>query len=91
MGTTPGSLIKFVVEWYQLSAGTQQSILQDTSPIDYVYCPWVAALRKFMHSTGTTMHIPQLWLPARQQENDECIMDLLRSKPYLSLSTINAG
>ena len=90
MGSTLGDLIQIVLEWYQLSSGIQQSILDDTSPITYVYCPWVTTLRSFLYSTGATMHIPQLWTPTPQRENDSCLMDLFRQMPFLPLATINA-
>ena len=90
MKTTIGILIQIVLEWFQITAGVQTPILEDSSPLGYVYCPWVQALREFLRLTGTTLVIPDIWRPRPQREKDRCVMDCFRGRPYLILTSVNA-
>ena len=53
--TPLGTLIKIVVEWYQLHAGIQQSVLEYTGNIEYIHCPWVDEVREFMRKAKVHM------------------------------------
>ena len=52
MGTSVGTLLEIVIEWYQIMSGTQEQVLKDTSPLDYVYISWITFLRKFLRKQG---------------------------------------
>ena len=71
MGTSVGTLLEIVIEWYQIMSGTQEQVLKDTAPLDYVYCPWITSLRELLMKTGTHLIIPELWKPQPQREHDD--------------------
>ena len=66
-----------VMEWYQIITGIRTSVLKDTTPIKYVYCPWMHSLRDFLHRTRAEVLYPGMWRPIPQRKNNKCIMDTL--------------
>ena len=90
LGTQLGTLMKIVLEWYQQQAGIQTSILRYLEDIDYVYCPWVAELRRFLRKARVWVDCPSLWVPGPQREGDECVMDKMRDKKDIHLEQVNA-
>lgn len=90
MHSTLVTLIRIIIEWFQITAGTQTSILKETSPIRYIYCPWVQSLQHFLRKTNAKLRYPGMWTPTPQQQNDKCLMDIFRRDKGLHLGRINA-
>lgn len=79
--TTTGLLHKIELDHYQLSAGTSNNILQDTTPITYVDgAPLIQPMRKFMQDNRIHIELEQSWTVRPKREHDQHIMDIAQSQ-----------
>ena len=82
------------LEWCQVQAGTAISLLEaPTIPIDYIEDCWIMCIRDFLATYKMQIEIIQKARTCIQCENDEFIMDALRSRGNCSateLQNLNA-
>ena len=75
-----GRMICIELQWCQVQAGISTQLLTDTSPpIDYIETCWIMSIRDFLRTYNLHLDFTGAVLPELQCENDEFLMDALRS------------
>ena len=65
-----------MLNWYQLSTGHEEGVLESEKTVTYVQAPLVKSLAQFKGAMGLSIRIPPLWKP-RKRERVVAIMDKL--------------
>lgn len=75
--TSLGKAMISNLNWTQLVAGTQQHILESSSPINYIQHNWLMHIREFLIKVRGTITIQDTWKPRVSREFDIMLMDRL--------------
>ena len=83
------TLIRAVVDWYQLSSGLSKSILQHPNQkCSYVSSTWLNNLLQFMDKNKIAIVLANTLQFNIQRRNDKCIMDDLTRGPSSNIQLI---
>ena len=82
--TPVGNMIRCSLAWIQWSVGVSFPILhQVTTSLPHIESKWVASIRSFLKEAQLTIQMDSDYIPSKQREADEYIMDLvLRSEKF---------
>jgi len=59
--TVTGNLIATTLQAYQIQAGLEQPILEDTRPLPWMNSCWISTLRHFLQTIQGTIHLKNPW------------------------------
>jgi len=89
--TTNGQLHAFTTNQYQIYAGIQQPILEDTKEITWIPHSWISSIRQFLHTTNSKICLQNPWTPKDWRVHNHCIMDnAMQCRPSSLLKTVNS-
>ena len=75
--TRESTLLRINVSWVQWQAGTEKSILEDTSnPLPYLESRWLPSLRQFLSTINGTIILDNNCVQPHEREGDAHIMDM---------------
>jgi len=80
--TTLGTLLQTTIQAYQIHAGISKLILEFTQDLPWLPNRWIMHLRKFLHSTNSSIYLTDTWTIPIIQQNDRHIMDNFQSVSY---------
>jgi hypothetical protein len=70
-----GTSIIININYIQLLAGISKPIFESKTDISYVPMNWLLHIRAFLTEINTTLEIQDLWLPKKQRQHDQFIME----------------
>jgi len=80
--TTLGTLLQTTIQAYQIHAGISKLILEFTQDLPWLPNRWIMHLRKFLHSTNSSIHLTETWTIPSIRQHDHHIMDDFQSVGY---------
>jgi len=82
--TTNGKLYTITINQYQLYAGVQQPILEDTKPIPWMPAGWISSICDFLYTTNCKIRLQLPCTPTPRQMHDWCMIGALWMIPWLA-------
>ncbi len=61
--TTNGQLHSMTIDQYQITAGTQQPILEDTQPLPWISHGWISSICRFLYTNSCQVQLQSPWTP----------------------------
>jgi len=89
--TATGNLITTTLQAYQIQAGLEQPILEDTRPLPWMNSCWISTLRHFLQTIQGTIHLENPWTIPKIRHQDRHLMEDFLAAPLTTkeLRTIN--
>ena len=85
-----GQMTVLQLSWLQLISGIQSSIFKSGESIPYLPNSWLTNTQHHLATAGIKIKIANIWLPKKQREHDQKIMDYIRHNlPEWAWESIN--
>ena len=84
-----GRLFRCVIAWLQVAVGVSYPILEyPKRDLPHMEALWISSMRMFLGSTDTMLRLDDPYVPPRQREHDDYLMDLILASNHYTKAEI---